>query len=59
EIPGTVWVGIATKENETFAKKFHFGYKRNLNREYSVWSAFNMVRQLLIGETIPNTVKKK
>lgn len=59
EIPGTVWIGIATKENETFAKKFHFGYKRNLNREYSVWSAFNMVRQLLIGETIPNTVKKK
>ncbi|WP_373804660.1 hypothetical protein [Jeotgalibaca porci] len=50
---------MATKENETFAKKFHFGYKRNLNREYSVWSAFNMVRQLLVGETIPDTVKKK
>lgn len=59
EIPGTVWIGIATKDHKTFAKKFHFGYKRNLNREYSVWSAFNMVRQLLLGEEIVDTVMNK
>lgn len=52
EIPGTVWIGIAQKGKKTFAKKFHFGYKRNRNREYSVWSAFNMVRQVLLGEKL-------
>ncbi|MGP6138991.1 CinA family nicotinamide mononucleotide deamidase-related protein [Jeotgalibaca sp. A127] len=56
EIPGTVWIGIARKDKKTFAKKFHFGYKRNMNREYSVWSAFNMVRQVLLGEEIEDVV---
>lgn len=56
EIPGTVWIGIAQNGKETFAKKFHFGYKRNLNREYSVWSAFNMVRQVLNGEEVNEAV---
>lgn len=59
EIPGTVWIGIARKKQPTFAKKFHFGYKRNQNRQHSVWSAFNLVRQVLLEETIDEIVYKK
>lgn len=59
EIPGTVWIGIAEKNQATFAKKFNFGYKRNVNRELSVWSAFNMVRQVLLGEAIEDVVYKE
>lgn len=59
EIPGTVWVGIAVKDQKTFARKFHFGYKRNLNRRHSVWSAFNMVRQHILEEEIEEVVYKK
>ena len=58
EIPGTVWIGIAQKNKKTFAKIFHFGYKRNLNRDYSVWSAFNLVRQVLLEEEIADIVHK-
>lgn len=56
EIPGTVWIGIARKDEKTFAKKYHFGYKRNLNRDHSVWSAFNMVRKFLRDEAIDDVV---
>lgn len=59
EIPGTVWIGIAQQDQPTFAKKFHFGYKRNMNRQHSVWSAFNMVRQVLLGEDIEDAVYKE
>lgn len=59
EIPGTVWVGIAVKDQKTFARKFHFGYKRNLNRRHSVWSAFNMVRKHILEEEIEEVVYKK
>lgn len=59
EIPGTVWIGIARKEQPTFAKKFHFGYKRNQNRQHSVWSAFNLVRQVLVEEPLGDVVYKK
>lgn len=59
EIPGTVWIGVAVKEKSTFAKKFHFGYKRNQNREYSVWSAFNLIRQVLLDEEIESIIYKE
>lgn len=59
EIPGTVWIGIAVRDKKTLAKKFHFGYKRNLNRQYAVWSAFNMVRQVILAEEIKDAVYKE
>lgn len=59
EIPGTVWIGIARRDQSTFAKKFHFGYKRNQNRQHSVWSAFNLVRQVLLDETLEDVVYKQ
>ncbi len=58
EIPGTVWIGIATKDQKTFARQFHFGYQRNLNRRHSVWSAFNMLRKHILEEEIEETVYK-
>lgn len=56
EIPGTVWIGIAADDIEPFAKKFHFAYKRDRNRKLSILSALNMVRKVLLGETIEDTV---
>lgn len=56
EIPGTVWIGLAQKGEETFAKKFHFGYKRDRNRRNSVLSALNMARLALLENPIENQV---
>lgn len=56
EIPGTVWIGLAQKGKATFAKKFHFGYKRDRNRRNSVLSALNIVRLALLEEPIENQV---
>lgn len=58
EIPGTVWLGVAVKNQETFARKYHFGYKRNLNRRHSVWSAFDLVRKIILKEEIEGCVYK-
>jgi nicotinamide-nucleotide amidase len=46
-IPGTVWIGIAHGE-ESFAKRFHFAYKRNRNRHLAVLNALDMVRRVLM-----------
>lgn len=56
QIPGTVWIGVAQDGKETFAKKFHFGYKRIRNRKNSVLSAMNLVRLSLLNETIEDQV---
>lgn len=56
EIPGTVWIGLAQKGKETFAKKFHFGYKRDRNRRNSVLSALNMTRLALLEKPIKDQV---
>lgn len=56
EIPGTVWIGLAQEGKETFAKRFHFGYKRERNRRNSVLAALNLVRLALLGEPIENKV---
>jgi len=56
EIPGTVWIGLAQEGKETFAKKFHFGYKRDRNRRNSVLSALNLARLTLLEEPIENQV---
>lgn len=56
QIPGTVWIGVAQEGKETFAKKFHFGYKRIRNRKNSVLSAMNLVRLSLLNETIEDQV---
>lgn len=56
EIPGTVWIGIAKEGEQTFAKKYHFAYKRNKNRQLSVLTALDMVRRVVLGETIENIV---
>lgn len=57
EIPGTVWIGIAADEIEPFAKKFHFAYKRDKNRELSVLSTLDLVRKVLLEEAIEDTVE--
>lgn len=56
EIPGTVWIGLAQKGQEPFAKKFHFAYKRDRNRRHSVLSALNLVRLALLDEPIDDQV---
>lgn len=56
EIPGTVWIGIAKQGMESFAKKFHFAYKRNKNRRLSVEAALNLIRQVIVKESIENKV---
>lgn len=56
EIPGTVWIGIAKVGMESFAKKYHFAYKRNKNRKLAVLSALNIVRKVLLNEKIPDAV---
>ena len=56
ELPGTVWIGLAQKGKETFAKKFHFGYKRDRNRRNSVLSALNMTRLALLEKPIKDQV---
>ena len=47
QIPGTVWIGIAYKDKTSFAKHFHFGYKRNKNRSLSVLHALDLVRRVI------------
>lgn len=47
QIPGTVWIGIAYKDKTSFAKHFHFGYKRNNNRRLSVLHALDLVRRVI------------
>lgn len=56
ERPGTVWIGLAQTGKETFAKKFHFEYTREKNRRYSVLSALNLTRLVLLDEPIENQV---
>ncbi len=56
EIPGTVWIGLAQVGKETFAKKFHFEYKRERNRRNSVLSALNLVRLALLEKNIENQI---
>ena len=57
EIPGTVWIGLAKEGMESFAKKFHFAYKRNKNRRLSVSAALNLIRQVIVKEPIEDTVR--
>ena len=56
EIPGTVWIGLAKEGMETIAKKHHFAYKRNQNRQLSVLSALDMVRRLVLDKKIEGAV---
>lgn len=56
QIPGTVWIGVAQDGKETFAKKFHFGYKRVRNRKHSVLSAMNLARLALLDKPIEDQV---
>lgn len=56
EIPGTVWIGLAKEGMETIAKKYHFAYKRNQNRQLSVLSALDMVRRLVLDKKIEGAV---
>jgi len=56
KIPGTVWIGIAQKGETSFAKLYHFAYKRSTNRRLSVLSAINLVRLILESKPIPNKI---
>ncbi|MEJ5244800.1 MAG: competence/damage-inducible protein A [Bacteroidota bacterium] len=44
---GTVWIGLSNKE-KTFAKKFIFGWSRNINRERAVFTALNELKKVLV-----------
>lgn len=56
QIPGTVWIGIAYKDKQSFAKHFHFGFKRNKNRRLAVLNAFELLRRTLKDMLIENTI---
>lgn len=56
QIPGTVWIGIAYKDKQSFAKHFHFGFKRNKNRRLAVLNAFELLRRTLKDMPIENTI---
>lgn len=56
QIPGTVWIGVAEKGQETFAKHYHFAYKRNKNRRQAVMSAMQLVHAVLKDEEIEDKV---
>jgi nicotinamide-nucleotide amidase len=43
---GTVWIGYSDR-NKTYSRLFRFGNNRNLNKERSVYSALNILRQEL------------
>ncbi|MER2133038.1 MAG: nicotinamide-nucleotide amidohydrolase family protein, partial [Carnobacterium inhibens] len=53
---GTVWIGCAFKENDSYAKCFHFGKGRNSNREQAVLSALDMIRRELLGKPIEGKI---
>ncbi|GAA0366006.1 competence/damage-inducible protein A [Alkalibacterium iburiense] len=48
QIPGTVWIGISYQDKKSFAKHYHFGYKRNKNRELTVLNALDLVRRVVL-----------
>ncbi|MCA9765271.1 MAG: competence/damage-inducible protein A [Carnobacterium sp.] len=50
--PGTVWIGIAVKNKETYAKCFHFEGDRNKNRELSVLSGLHLIYRDLLNKKI-------
>lgn len=56
QIPGTVWIGIAYKDKQSFSKHFHFGFKRNKNRMLAVLNALELVRRALLDLPTENTV---
>lgn len=56
QIPGTVWIGISYKDEEPFAKHFHFSYKRNKNRRLAVLNSHDLVRRVLLDKPIEGKV---
>lgn len=56
KMPGTVWIGLAQKRQETFAKKFHFNDDRETNRRHAVLSALNLARLALLEQPIDDKV---
>jgi len=55
-IPGTVWIGIAHNDGESFAKHYHFAYRRNKNRRLAVQNAMDLVRRVLLGLSVEKSV---
>lgn len=56
QIPGTVWVGISYQNKKSFAKHYHFGYKRNKNRELTVLNALDLVRRVVLDLPVDKSV---
>lgn len=56
ELPGTVWIGLAKEGMTSFAKPYHFAYKRNKNRDLSVLTAVDLVRRVILEEEITDKV---
>lgn len=57
-IPGTVWIGIASDNGNSFAKQYHFAYKRNRNRNLAVLNALDLIRCVLLDLPIQDAVSK-
>lgn len=56
KIPGTVWIGVAQEGEKSFAKLYHFAYKRNTNRGLAVLNAINLIRLLLEDKPINDKI---
>jgi nicotinamide-nucleotide amidase len=53
---GTVWIGLAVKNEETYAKCFHFEGDRNSNRELSVLSGLHLIYRDLLDKKIKDKI---
>lgn len=56
QIPGTVWIGVSFKDEESFAKCYHFSYQRNKNRRLAVLNAHDLIRRVLLDKSIENKI---
>ncbi|WP_034550832.1 competence/damage-inducible protein A [Carnobacterium funditum] len=54
--PGTVWIGIAIKNERPYAKCFHFEKDRNNNRELSVLAGLDLIYRELLDKQINGKV---
>ncbi|MGB6178000.1 competence/damage-inducible protein A [Carnobacterium sp.] len=53
---GIVWIGLAIKDKETFAKCFNFEGDRNVIRELSVLAGLDLINRDLLGKEIKQKI---
>ncbi|GEK91475.1 competence/damage-inducible protein A [Alkalibacterium kapii] len=57
QIPGTVFIGLSYKGEDTNVQRFHFDYRRNKNRKLAVLNALDMVRHFILNLPTKNDAK--